>query len=128
MDCKCGKPMLSVATWEDQERRSHCFTVHYCESCGTICREDIWTHPGLIWIALDQTVTEERAQNCNLCNDSGKDKCSGCHGSGKDCDGDECRTCSGHGSKPCVCLGDDFWKEKRGKRCPSANAATATER
>jgi 8-oxo-dGTP diphosphatase len=58
--CKCGNKMKLSACWDNAQQtdRDHAWNLYMCEACGRICKQDVWTNEGELWIGLDGLVEE----------------------------------------------------------------------
>jgi hypothetical protein len=52
--CRCGKAMAFVSCWDNAQEtdRDHAWNLYTCAACGRICKVDVWTDAGELWIEV----------------------------------------------------------------------------
>ncbi len=56
MTCKCGEAMRFSACFDNAQEtdRDHAWNLYTCaDGCGRICKVDVWSDSGELWIGLD---------------------------------------------------------------------------
>jgi hypothetical protein len=55
--CRCGEAMAFVACWDNAQEtdRDHAWNLYTCAACGRICKVDVWTGAGELWIEVAPT-------------------------------------------------------------------------
>jgi hypothetical protein len=53
MVCRCGEKMSLLFAWDDAQETDHAFNVYGCDSCGRVCKHDVWNDAGEIWLCLE---------------------------------------------------------------------------
>ena len=61
MLCKCGSEMVFGPRWDDAQvtDNDHAFNVYLCNSCGMLCKVDVWADAGKRWIDVAGSFTFE---------------------------------------------------------------------
>ena len=46
-----------------EDGNDYAFNLYICDSCGNICKENVWHNKGLTWIEYNQPSTEPRIES-----------------------------------------------------------------
>lgn len=58
MKCRNCHEQMDAATVFDNPETDIAFNLYLCPACGWICKEDVWSGKGQLWIDTSNDVTK----------------------------------------------------------------------
>ena len=52
---KCAGKMKGVCVWDNPDE-GHAYNLYQCQTCGAICKEDVWDDKGETWVLIDNII------------------------------------------------------------------------
>lgn len=58
MTCKkCQNVMFTIGVTDEGPGGVHAHNVYECDTCLTVAVENVWSHPGILWVMSDLSTT-----------------------------------------------------------------------